>query len=482
MLKKILIALSLTIAGGGAVYYLYRPEEARPAYSFAKVERGAIAVTVSATGIVNPTITVQVGSQVSGTIQALYADFNQQVREGEVIAQLDPAVKQAQVAQAEAVLQNRIAALKRIESEIAVGEANILNSRAALATSAANEDKAKVSVEDAERNLKRSKELFDQGLIAESQYDTAVTTLALAKSQQRASSSERKSAEAQLQSITVQLKATQAKREEALAQIKEAEADLRMARTNLSYTTIRSPINGTIISRNVDVGQTVAASLQAPTLFTIAKDLSKMQVEASVDEADVGMVREGQTATFTVDAFPSDQFTGKVTQVRNSPKTVQNVVTYDTIIAVDNPQHKLKPGMTATVTIIVEKKDNVLMVPNSALEFSLRGSADRGPRMKDPDRAGQREAMAQRMQGDQGPRGAKQSPRDKSALRTLLVLGEDGKPKPVPVKAGLTDGSNTEVSGDRLSQGLSVIVGYLDRRPAGRSNTNQPQGMRRLFF
>ncbi len=358
MKKKLLLWLVvvLIIAGaiGGYGYYL-RDKESLAAYRTARVERGSVSAYVTANGTVNAVITVIVGSQVSGTIQKLYADYNTQVKTGQVIAQIDPAIFQAQVSQAKAKVENARAAYLNAQADIATARSN-------LAAGKANVLKAKVSVDDTRRNLNRSLELFQKNLISASDRDTAQTNNDSSLALLEAAEAQRHANEAQLQSA-------QAKLESARAGVKQSEAELELAQVNLDHCRITAPVNGTVISRNVDVGQTVAASLQAPTLFTIAQDLTKMQVDTNVSEADIGRVAVGQDATFTVDAFPQTTFRGKVTEIRNAPLTIQNVVTYDVVIQVRNPDLKLRPGMTANASILVAHKEGVLKIPNAALRF-----------------------------------------------------------------------------------------------------------------
>jgi HlyD family secretion protein len=366
-------------------------------YLTAEIERGDITIMVTATGTLEAVTTVQVGSQVSGTISALYADFNSQVKKGQLIAQLDPTFLEAQVAQAQADLE-----------------------------------KAKASASLAKKENDRSISLFQKNMISESDKDIAYTNYELALSQQ-----------------------------------KSAEATLDRAKTNLDYATIVSPIDGVVISRNVDVGQTVAASLQAPTLFTIANDLTRMQVNASIDEADIGKIKEGQEVSFTVDAYPEQNFKGKVSQIRLSPEIVQNVVSYDVIIQVSNPDLLLKPGMTANVTVLVDQRENILKVPSSALRFhpSLKkkkysgGAGKAGPmarNMSTPD-------SSTIMSNSAGLRMAGQN--------MLWILSPQEKPEPVPVRIGISDGSYTQVISDNLKEGDKVIVG--ENNPTSSSNNNQ---------
>lgn len=358
MKKKVLFwfILILLVSGGALGYtYFYKDKSSGAKYRTVKVERGSISALVTANGTINPVITVMVGSQVSGTIQKLYADYNSRVKIGELIAQIDPALFQAQVSQAKAKVENAKATFLNGQADIATARSNVESSKA-------NVIKAKVSVEDTKRSLDRSLELFRRNLISASDRDAAQTAYDSAVAQLEA-------AQAQLSASEAQLDSAKAKLEAARAQIKQSEAELESAQVNLDHTRITAPVTGIVISRNVDVGQTVAASLQAPTLFTIAQDLTEMQVDTNVSEADIGRVAIGQEATFTVDAFPNLTFQGKVTDIRNAPVTVQNVVTYDVVILVKNPELKLRPGMTANASILVARKDSVLKIPNAALRF-----------------------------------------------------------------------------------------------------------------
>ncbi len=356
MKKKIIfwVILILLIAGGASGYiYFYKDKDQAVKYRTAKVERGSISAFVTANGTINPVITVLVGSQVSGTIQKLYADYNSRVKKDQLIAQIDPAIFQAQVSQAKAKVENARASFLNAQADIATARSNVESSKA-------NVIKARVSVDDTKRNLNRSLELFARNLISASDRDSAQTAYDSAVAQLEAAQAQEKASEAQLDSAKAKLEA-------ARAQIKQAEAELELAQVNLDHTRITAPVTGIVISRNVDVGQTVAASLQAPTLFTIAQDLTEMQVDTNVSEADIGRVAIGQEATFTVDAFPNLTFQGKVTDIRNAPVTVQNVVTYDVVIQVKNPELKLRPGMTANASILVAQRENVLKIPNCGL-------------------------------------------------------------------------------------------------------------------
>ena len=340
-LITIVIIFAIVLVGGFLLYQWIGQKESDKNFRTMKVERGEISSIVTATGTINPVITVLVGSQVSGTIKALYADFNSRVKEGEVIAQIDPAIFEAQVDQGKANVLN--------------AQANLLNAKANLQTAQANLAKAEVAVLDTKRTLDRNQELMDKKVISQAALDTAQTSYDTAVAQREAAKAQVESAKSQVESSK--------------AQVEQTKAALKLAEINLRYSTIRSPVNGIVISRNVDVGQTVAASLQAPTLFTIAKDLTQMQVDTNFSEADIGRIEKEQEATFNVDAYPERTFRGKVSEIRNAPLTVQNVVTYDVVIQVDNKDLKLKPGMTANVTIVVAHREGVLKIPNAALRF-----------------------------------------------------------------------------------------------------------------
>ena len=380
------IILILALIGIPCVIYGLIDKKNDPGYRSVKLERGDIASTILATGTLNPVILVQVGSQVSGNIKRLYADFNSVVKKNQVIAQIDPMLLKAEVEKARA------------------------NYKAALA----NVDKAKVIVTDTRRTLNRYKALVKENLVSQSDVDTAQTNY--------------DSAAAQI--------------EVARAQVDQTRSTLDFSRTRLDYAIIRSPVDGIVLSRNVDVGQTVAASLQAPTLFTIAQDLTEMQVNTSVDEADIGRVEVGQEVTFTVDAYPSEVFKGRVSQIRNAPQVVQNVVTYDVIIEVENPELKLKPGMTANVSIVVAKKRNVLKIPNAALRFR---------------------PYVEQKESSQ-PKGI-----EKSAQNRVWMLLADAKLKSVPIKLGANNIRYYELIEGDVREGDNVVVGLSDEKPPSNS-------------
>ena len=414
-LVVIVISLIVIFIGGFLLYQMIGQKGSDKKFRMVKVERGEISSIVTATGTINPVITVLVGSQVSGTIKALYADFNSRVKEGEVIAQIDPAIFQAQVDQAKANVLN--------------AQANLLNAQSNLENAKANLTKAEVAVLDTKRTLDRNQPLVERKVIAQATMDTAQTNYDTAVAQQESAKAQIKSAKSQVESSK--------------AQVEQTKAALKLAEINLRYTTIRSPVNGTVISRNVDVGQTVAASLQAPTLFTIAKDLTQMQVDSNVSEADVGRTTVGQESTFTVDAYPERIFRGRVSEIRNAPIIVQNVVTYDVVIEVDNKDLKLKPGMTANVSIMIAHREGVLKIPNSALRFRPESAKRETPKGGPSQKVGE---QVKSSQGDQGRPGR------------VWILSPEGKPIPVSIVLGITDGTFSEVISADLREGTGVIV------------------------
>jgi HlyD family secretion protein len=391
MNKKTIIITIIAVVIIAAGLFLYLKENGKNAvYKTETVSRGEIKSVVTATGTVNAVTTVSVGTQVSGTIKKLLVDYNSRVKQGQLLAQIDPSTFQAQVDQA---------------------RANLLSAKANL-------DKAMVATLDAKRTFQRNKELFAQNFIARSDLDTAETNTQSAQAQQKVNE----------------------------AQVEQAKAALKIAETNLEYTSILSPVNGTVISRSIDVGQTVAASFQTPTLFSIAQDLTKMQIDTNVDEADIGKVRVGQEVSFNVDAYPDTIFTGTVSEVRNAPTTVSNVVTYDVVIQVGNPQLKLKPGMTANVSITTETRADVLRIPNAALRYKPADA--KAVVEKTPDKRG--------MKG------------------TKVWILENGKLKPVKIIVGISDGSYTEISEGDLKSGQEIVTDKLNGKKD--SQSSRPQG------
>jgi HlyD family secretion protein len=395
--------------------------------------------TISATGTCNAVTTVQVGSQVSGNVSALYADFNTPVKKGQLVARIDPQTFEARVIQANASLSSVQAAVANAQAMLAKSEADIAATQAGVREAQANVAKANLAVADANAKLKRRIALATQGLAstedqesAQTVYDSSVAALDATRAQQSA-------AEDNLQQAIRQREVAQAQVVAAQAQVTQAEASLHQAQIDLDRTSIRAPVDGIVVSRNVDVGQTVAASLQAPTLFLIAQDLTRMQVDTNVDEADVGRVRVGQTARFTVDAYPGRTFAGTVTQIRQAPINIQNVVTYDVLVTVANPQLKLFPGMTANVAIVVDARQHVLEVPSAAFRF----------RPVDTE-------------------GSPRNSRGQQIFGEVVWTLAGKRLHPVPVQTGISDGSSTEVHGD-LRPGDQVVVGMAQTGAHGRS-------------
>jgi HlyD family secretion protein len=382
-MKKILI-----IAGVAAIavllwFFVFKKSASAEAkYTTAIIQRGNISITVTATGSLEAVTTVQVGSQISGTIKALHADYNDIVKKGQLLAQIDPEFLNAQVVAAQADL-----------------------------------DKATASTKLKKREFERAQTLFKTNLISESDLETSQTNAELAQ-----------------------------------AELKSSQANLDRLKTNLNYATIVSPIDGVVISRDVDLGQTVAASLSAPTLYTIAQDLTKMQVNAVIDEADIGKIQDGQDVSFTVDAYPDKKFQGIVRQIRLSPQVVSNVVSYNVIISVANPELLLKPGMTANVTVQIDRRDDILKVPNAALKFRPSFTGKKPPSPPSGAIASMPDSLRQKR--DEFVQ------RNSTTIKKPIVWVFDDKrnPRPVIVETGLADGSFTEIISDRLAAGDTIIT------------------------
>lgn len=377
-----IVILLAAVVGLGA--FLWGNKASASDYITAKVERGNVEVNVSATGTVQAVVTVQVGSQVSGTVSWLGADFNSQVSKGQIVARLDPAIFQAQVDNARANVANA-------EAAVAAAETEINNQKANLQAAKANQEVSRVQREDAAALVKRYQEL---------QNVLSGRDLEAAQAQANAAAARYEQAVAQVAQTQAANGSVKAKLDQARASVSQAKAQLQQSQLNLDHSIIASPIDGVVVSRNVDVGQTVAASLQAPTLFTIANDLTKMQVLASIDEADVGQIRAGIRANFAVDAFSGETFSGNISQLRLNAQTQQNVVTYSAVIDVSNPDLKLRPGMTANITIPVARRDNVLTVPNAALRFK--------PTLSDREQEALRQKMDERRKEMEAARQARQ--------------------------------------------------------------------------
>jgi HlyD family secretion protein len=439
-LISILLVLILT---GVAGFYWFSNGNRKQSFRTAPIERGELLSTISSTGTLNAVVTVQVGTQVSGTIQQLLVDFNSPVKKGMLIARIDPATFDAKVKQAQADLENSRATVLNQRAAVAKAQADLVNAKA-------NVVRQDVALRDAKIKLDSRIRLFAEGGISQEDRDSAQATYDSAVAQLEA-------AQASVNSFQAALEVTQAQLTAAEAQVRQKQAVLDQADIDLQNTFIRAPVDGVVVSRNVDVGQTVAASLQAPTLFLIAQDLTKMQVDTNVDEADVGRVALDQEATFTVDSFPGQRFRGRVIQIRQSPQVVQNVVTYDTVVAVGNPDFQLKPGMTANVKILVARRDNALLVPNAALRVRMEGAASTGGSGQSgiarPLQPGMPTPM---MAAGRGPEGTGRQVTPEGKQRVWVL--QDGKPVERQVKTGLSDGQKMEVL-EGLAEGDKVIVG-----------------------
>jgi len=410
MRRAILIigVLAVGLAIGG--YVFFNGERKVPVrYRSAAVERGPVISLVTATGTINPVVSVQVGTQVSGMIKSLHADFNSVVKAGDIVAVIDPEPFRARREQA--------------ASNLEMSKANVA--------------RAKVDLAQRKRELDRAKSLVAQQFVSQNDVDVALTNY--------------QSAEGQVKVVE--------------AQVKQADAALNSAELELKYTVIRSPVNGIVVARNVEVGQTIAASFATPNLFLIALDLTKMQVDTNVSESDIGGITEGKEATFTVDAYPGYQFAGSIRQVRLAPINVQNVVTYNVVVSVDNQDLRLKPGMTANVSIVVAQRDAVLKVPNAALRFTppTVSQADRSTLGGKPTNGKGAEQTAGAGRGTMAP------------SHTIWRQGPSGEIEPLHVQTGISDGLATEILSEELPEGALVVVG-IDRPKGDRSGSDLPPG------
>jgi HlyD family secretion protein len=400
------LAVGLTIGG----YVFFNGERKAPVrYRTAVVERGPVISLVTAMGTINPVVSVQVGTQVSGMIKSLHADFNSVVKAGDIVAVIDPEPLRARRDQA--------------ASNLDMSKANVARARTDLA--------------QRKRELDRVKSLVAQQFVSQNDVDVAVTNF--------------QAAEAQMNVVA--------------AQVKQAEAALNAVELELKYTVIRSPVNGIVVARNVEVGQTIAASFATPNLFLIALDLTKMQVDTNVSESDIGGITEGTEATFTVDAYPGHQFSGTIRQVRLAPINVQNVVTYNVVVSVDNQDLRLKPGMTANVSIVVAQRDAVLKVPNAALRFTppTSGLVDRPQLTGNPLKE---KGTGKATEAGRGPM---------MVSRTVWKQGPSGDLEPVHVQTGISDGMATEVVLGELSESSLVVVG-IERPKGDRGGSDLPPG------
>lgn len=445
--RKRWLAAAIVVSAAALAWFFYWRSAPQVQYITTRVDRGNIDSVVTTTGNLNAVITVQVGSQVSGIIKALYADFNTKVKKGQLVALIDPTPFQAAVNQAKATLESAKAAALTAKRALAKAESDLTAAQAAVASQKANLVKAQSAVDLAKLEADRRQALVKLNATSQEDYDTAKANYDQAVASLDAARASVTAAEASADSAAKAIDIAEAQLQQANAMARQDEAALEQAQYYLDHTRIVAPVDGTIESRNMDVGQTVAASFQAPTIFLIAQDLTKMQVDTNVGEADVANVKVGQRATFTVDAFPGRVFAGEVFQIRQAPINVQNVITYDVVVAVSNPDLKLFPGMTANVTISTGHAENALRVPKSALRFR--------PRTASP--SGQPAAAARKAPAEPG-------------VQTVFVL-DQGQLKAEKIRLGMSDAAYTQVIGGALREGQELVVGMKGPAP---SSTTPP--------
>jgi HlyD family secretion protein len=527
---KIKIVVALIVIGLISLWVFRAKASDKINYDTQKLSKGTIQAIVSSTGSLAAVTSVDVGSRASGNIQELLVDFNDRVKAGQILARIDTSLYDTQLEKLDAQLKGAQASLISAQadldkSRIAVEEseagvfqaqagvdgarANLENVKAQYFTAKANLQKAKAQLDNDKKEYTRYKSLLEKQFVSQSDTDRVYTSYQIsigsyesAKAGMKSAEASIRSASSNLQSYIASLRAAKTRRETAKSgvtsaaarlssahsSVKQWESEIANTKVNRSYCIITSPVDGIVIDRKVEKGQTLQASYTAPTLFVLAKNLQQMQVKASVDEADIGKVKEGQDVTFTVDAFPDDEFKGKITQVRSSAKVEQNVVTYEVIITTDNSNLKLKPGMTANINIVVETKDNVLKVPNAALRFR----PDKVPGFPMPDKdkekgKGKGKDSDSKVAGDKGKSGAsttasstgkspgagssrsgergkgsgkegKGSKKDDSRNASMLWVLEDGKPKQYRVIMGISDNTFTEMKSGDLKEGMEVIT------------------------
>lgn len=416
------LALLVVLVGAGAWYWFGIKKPDAPQYRTATIEKGRLVASVSATGTLAAVVSVQVGSQVSGQLKDVLVDFNSQVSKNQLIARIDPESFEYRVRQAQADLD-------AAQAQVATQQANIAAQRAALS-------QVEVSLADARRDLERKEQLSDKKFLSPAEVDKARATMNALVEQQK--------------SAMAQVDVARANAGNASAMVKQREAALAQARVDLERTAIRSPVSGIVIKRSVDKGQTVAASLQAPELFIIAENLADMRVDTAIDESEIGKIKIGQRATFTVDAFPGKTFEGAVRQVRKSAQVVSNVVTYLVEVSAPNPDLLLLPGMTANVRVVTDTFEDVLKAPNAAIRF-------RPPQSED------KPSKSRRSDGDKSARG---NGRPDPASSTLYVL-KQGELQPLPVKIGASDGKMVQVSGEGIAEGMEVVTGIKGESGSG---------------
>ena len=446
-----IVVILIIVAGAAGWYFMGGGKKKARQFTTEKVTRGNITNTISASGSLAALNTVEVGSQVSGQILKIYADYNDEVKAGQLIAELDPASFKTQVLQSTANLESARSNLYGVEAQIKNLNVSVISQKADIKSSQANVKKALAVLKEAEKNYNRKKELYERKLISASDLDSAESSYDSQKASYEMALASAESSQARLQSIYAQLESAEADKKGAQARVAQNEAQLELAKIDLDRTKIYSPIDGVVIDRAVDEGQTVQASFSAPKLFVIAQDLRKMQIDTAVDETDIGVVKEGQTVTFTVDAYKTQTFKGKVHQVRLSPNESSSVVTYSVMVNVDNPDLLLKPGMTANAEILVGEKTDVLRLPIKAMYFKV------------PDD----------MKGMQ----KKLTENKTNATDTLPVWVKNGNEKPDVklVKMGYSNQNYIEMPNGELKEGDAVITG-ISGQISNASGKNKDRG------
>jgi HlyD family secretion protein len=460
--RTLLVAATLIVLAvvAASAYFWNVP---RTEYVTARIDCGDIDSTVTTTGNLNAVVTVQVGSQVSGNITALYADFNTKVKKGQLVALIDPAPFQAAVDQAKATLNSAKAAVLTAQASLAKSKSDLASSQANVANQKANVVKAQSAVDLAKVEVDRRIILIQQKATSQEDYDTAKANYDQSLASVDAAKAAVDAAAASAESAKKTVEVADAQLLQAEATVQEDAAALAQAQLNLDHTRIIAPVDGTVESRNMDVGQTVAASFQAPVIFLIARDLTKMQVDTNVGEADVGSIRLGQQANFTVDAYPGQIFSGTVWQIRQAPINVQNVITYDVVTTVSNPDLKLFPGMTANATILTSHASNALRIPKAALRFHLRAAP--GANAKTTSIGVPSQPAAQQAQ----------------QMQTIYVTDGHALPKPVRIRLGIGDSNYVQVLEGALREGQEVVVG-MKGPPAAAVAPAQGGSTKRLGF
>lgn len=516
-MRTTLIILILLAVVSTFVYYFISNEKKMSSIEFEteKLEKGEIIATVSSTGSLSAVTTVDVGTQVSGKVEEIYVDYNDRVTVGQLLAKIDTATFEAQMQQSEARLKsgeanlaqvaadldnarinvhNANAGIYQAEAGVSRAKSDLQNAKGALLSMLARIESSKAELENKEAEYKRAKELFQRELISRSeeeriqmlykmsyanhqsliaQADSARANVEAAESGVKAAESSLDAAITKKDSAITQVRASEARVSSAQAAIEQAAADLEQVKINLERCLITSPIDGIVIDRIIDVGQTVAASFQTPVLFKLAENLEKMEVKASVDEADIGRVRQNQKVKFTVDAYPEDNFIGEIFQVRTNPTVDQNVVTYDVIIRTDNKDMKLKPGMTANIDITVQVKDNILRLPNTALRFrpdrvqnfpmpeenNKEKDKEKKPETKDEKEEKEETETKEKPETGRKPKPSGDKKGDtKDKPDTVIWVMKDSKPARVNVKLGISDNVYSEIVEGEAKEGMKVIT------------------------